>query len=102
MTEYRIKLLKQAEKDFYAYVSHIQTQYGMPLTALKHYEEISSVINSLKINPERYAIRQNLFLQQFGANVRRVNYKKMAIIYTIRNKTVYIHRVIAASMITEH
>ena len=99
MMEYRIKLLKQAEKDFYTYVSHIHTQYGMPITALKHYEEISAVINSLKINPERYAVRQNLSLQRYGTNVRRVNYKKMAIIYTVRNQTVYIHRVIAASMI---
>jgi mRNA-degrading endonuclease RelE of RelBE toxin-antitoxin system len=99
MTEYRIKLLKQAEKDFYTYVSHISVQYGMPTTALKHYEEISALINSLKANPERYAIRHNLSLQQFGTNVRRVNYKKMAIIYTIQNKTVYIHRIIAGKLL---
>ena len=80
MIEYRVKLLKQAEKDFYAYISHIQIEYGMPITALKHYEELSAVINSLKTNPERYPIRQSLFLQRYGTNVRRVNYKKMAII----------------------
>ena len=101
MIEYRIKLLKQAEKDFYAYISHIQAQYGMPITALKHYEELSAAINNLKTNPERYPIRQNLSLQRYGTNVRRVNYKKMAIIYTIDGLEVYIHRVIPSSMVVD-
>jgi plasmid stabilization system protein ParE len=101
MTEHSIQLLPQAEDDFYAYVSHISVQYGMPITALKHYEKISAVINSLKINPERYPVRCSLSLQQYGTNVRRVNYKKMAIIYTIDGFVVYVHRVVPASMIVD-
>jgi len=99
--EFRIKLLEQAEKDFYSYVSHIHSQYGMPITALKHYEELSAVINSLKTNPERYPIRENLSLQQYGNNIRRVNYKKMTIIYSIDGFVVYVHRVVAASMVID-
>jgi hypothetical protein len=35
----------------------------------------------------------------YGPNVRRMNYKKMAIIYTINQDTIFIHRVIASKMI---
>ena len=75
--------------------------YGMPQTSEKYVRELRAVIESLENNPERYPIRQNLSLQQYGTNIRRVNYKKMAILYSIDGLEIYVHRVIAASMVVD-
>lgn len=40
-------------------------------------------------------------IQKFGVFARRVNYKKMAVIFTIFNNTVYVQSVVAQSMITD-
>ena len=99
MKKYNVKLSKQAETDLYSYVNHISCEYGAPLTALKHYEELSGIINDLKTNPEQYSVRHTASLRRYGTNVRRINYKKMAVIYTIHNDLVYIHRIIAGALL---
>jgi hypothetical protein len=38
---------------------------------------------------------------QYGINARRINYKKPAIIYTVKQETVIIRRIIIASLIKE-
>ena len=73
----------------------------MPQTSEKYVRELRTVIESLEHYPERYPIHQNLSLQQYGNNIRRVNYKKMAIIYTIDSLEVYVHRIMPASMIID-
>jgi plasmid stabilization system protein ParE len=64
-------------------------------------KELKAKIKSLAKNPESYPIRFNLSLMQYGTDVRRINYKKMAIIYTVNDNTVDIHRIIASSLITD-
>ena len=71
-----------------------------PATATKHALEINNIIDDLSKNPFVYAVRNNTSLLKYGLNVRRVNYKRMAIIYTIPGDVVYIHRILAQSMIT--
>ena len=94
-----IKLSDQAEKDFYTYIDYIKNEYKSPLTAIRHYEELSKIINSLKIAALAYCVRSEQTLQIYGHFVRRVNYKKMAIIYSVYENTVYIHRIIAGALI---
>jgi len=97
---YQIKYSPGSKDDLRELAYTIAITYGMPKTAEKYVRELSDKILSLSKNPERYAIRTNRSLFQYGMNVRRVDYKKMAILYTINGDTVYIHRVIAGSMIT--
>ena len=97
---YRIKLSDEAKKDFDEYIYHIQTVYHAPITAIKHYAELLNCINSLKIFPERHLLQFSIFFLRFGPNVRRVNYKKMAIIYSVYGDTVYIHRIMPSNLIT--
>ena len=47
----------------------------------------------------RNAIRNEKSLLKYGFFVRRVNYKNMAILYTVFGDIVFIHRIIASSMI---
>ena len=98
---YHVKLLHQANEDLRELAYTIAYSYGMPMTAEKYVRELRAVIQSLEHYPERYPIRQNLSLQRYGTNIRRVNYKKMAIIYSIVGFVVYIHRVMPSSMVID-
>ena len=96
---YRLKLSTEAEKDFEIYIDYILIDCAMPITAAKHKADILEILFSLTENPQINPIRYSPFLHKFGKNVRRANYKKMAIIYTVNKGVIYIHRIIAASMI---
>lgn len=96
---YRIKFSDEAEKDFDEYLYHIRTVYHAPLTAIKHYVELTKAINSLKYFPESYPLQTGVSFLRYGSDVRRINYKRMAIIYTVHGDTVYIQRIIPANLI---
>jgi len=94
-----IEYSQEARNDLHELAYAITHLYGMPMTAEKYIRELRAEIEKLKQYPERNAVRDSRFLLQFGTNVRRVNYKKMAIIYTIHNDFVYIHRIIAGALL---
>ncbi|HAF62421.1 MAG TPA: hypothetical protein DCK95_08855 [Anaerolineaceae bacterium] len=97
---YHIKLSDEAKKDFDEYIHYIRGVYHAPLTAIKHYAGLTKTINSLKSFPESYPIQTGISFLRYGSNVRRINYKKMAIIYTVHGDIVYIHRIRPANLIT--
>ncbi|HHU27045.1 MAG TPA: type II toxin-antitoxin system RelE/ParE family toxin [Bacteroidales bacterium] len=97
---YRVKLSAEAVKDIDEYIGHIHYTYDAPLTAIKHYAGLTKAINSLRRFPSRHSIQTGASFFRYGVNVRRINYKKMAIIYTVSGDTVYIHRVVPSSLIT--
>ena len=96
---YEVIVLPAAEVEFYNYIDYIYYACDAPLTAIKHYNEILELLYSLEKHAEIYQIEYLPSLQKYGNNVRRLNYKKMSIIYTIRDKIVYVHRIMAASLI---
>ena len=96
---YRIELSEQADADLVQLAHTITYDFGSPLTSFKYVRELKEIINSLRQFPERNQVRDNRNLLQYGTNVRRINYKKMAIIYTIHNDLVYIHRIIAGALL---
>jgi hypothetical protein len=101
MKRYKIDLSEQAANDIDNFVDYIIFAYKAPITAKRHYDGLFKTIKSLSIVAENISISNIANFQQFGYNVRRINYKKMTIIYTIRFDVVYIHRVIAQTLITE-
>lgn len=101
MRQYHVVLSENAESDLQNYIDYITHACKAPLTALRHYESLFETLKSLKHSPESYSIQTRKSLQQFGANIRRVNFKKMAIIYSIHGDIVYIHRIVAGSLIIE-
>lgn len=102
MKNYSVVLSEQAESDFQKYVDYIMYECNAPITALRHYEELFATLNSLKHSSESFPLQTHpTLLRQFGFGVRRINYKKMAIIFTVHDSTVYIHRILAGSMIVD-
>ena len=73
----------------------------MPLTAVKHLAGIRKEIKKLETNAEIYALCSNRSLQKYGNNVRRVDYKRMAIIYTVSENVVSVKKIMPASMIID-
>lgn len=100
MKRYRVLLSQYAETDLQEYIDYIILDCNAPLTALKHYEDLFKTLKSLQRFPKSYPVQTGKFFLSFGTQVRRLNYKKMAIIYTVHSSIVYIHRIIASSLIT--
>jgi len=100
MRKYKIVYTQEASEDLDNLFNAIIVDYQSPLTAFRYTQGIINTIESLAIVPTAFAIRHNQSLQQYGFNVRRVNYKKMAIICTINDNMIFIHRIIAGSLIT--
>lgn len=101
MSSYEVILSEDAEADLQEYIDYILFDCQAPLTALRHYEAFFNVLNSLRHKPESRIIQIGKFFLRYGTNVRRVNYKKMTIIYTVHGAVVYIHRILASKLITD-
>jgi len=99
MIKFEVILSEDADNDINGYTDFIINEYNSPLTALRNYEGLFETIFSLEKIADKIPISQSKYLQQFGFNTRRVNYKKMTIIYTIHNNIVFIKRIVPQSLI---
>ncbi len=71
-----------------------------PITADKYIRGIYNAIKHLSIYGASVAVSEKeSLLLQYGLTVRNINYKKMAIIYTVENNIIIIQRIMAASLI---
>lgn len=98
---YKVEYSKQAEIDIDKLYNVITTEYKAPLTAFRYIQGLINTINRLKQNADIYAFYNSNFVKPYGYNVKRVNYKKMAIFFTVFERTVYIHRIIPSAIITD-
>jgi len=101
MNLYQILFTEEAKQDIKQLSDVIKHQYKSPLTAFNYLQGLVDEIKKLRVSAESYIIQTRKSFTKYGYNVRRVNYKKMAILYTVSNKTVYIHRVVPASTIAD-
>jgi plasmid stabilization system protein ParE len=99
MNRYDIVYSDDADRDLNNLFDVIFEEYAAPLTAYKYVEGVVNTVKSLSVFPEAYPIDYNQSLAQYGNEVRRINYKKMTIIYIVHNDTVYIQRIMAGSLI---
>lgn len=99
MDNYLVYLSELTETDIQDLADVIMYKYKAPTTSLKYIQELLNEIKKLQHSAETTSIQTRKSLAHYGANVRRANYKKMAIIYTVHQGTVYIHRLVAANMI---
>ena len=85
-------------RELFYFIAH---EKGMLITAKNYLQGLKEKIEFIADNPTAFAITHHNSLLKYGLDVRRANYKKMAIIYSIiEYDTIYIHRVVSANMIT--
>lgn len=64
----------------------------------KYMQELDNTVEKLSVYAN--AIGKNEYIQKmFGKKARHITYKKMAIVFFVEQKTIYIHRIIASSLI---
>ena len=100
MNKYTVVISEQAQQDLRDLSNIISFEYKSPANAVKYLREIYGEMGKLSTHAESYSIQASSYFSQYGFNVRRLNYKKMAIIYTVINNIAYIKRVVSASTIT--
>lgn len=98
--KYQLRYSDTALEDIRELRFVIRNIYKAPNTAIRYLQGLYNEISSLKTHPEHPPVHTSPFFLRYGANARRINYKKMAIIYTVHGDIVYIHRIIPANLIT--
>ena len=100
MKRYIIDLSEQAASDIDNFVDYIIFAYKAPITAKRHYDGLFKTIKSLQWLREIYRCTIILIFNNLGSMYNELITKKMTIIYTVHYDIVYIHRVIAQSLLT--
>ena len=100
MKKYRIEVSEMARADIIGLQNVIIYEYKSYKTAMSYVEGLEKTMYDLQTTAESFQLQNHPYFRKFGLFVYRINYKKMAIIYTVHNDLVIIQRVIPASLIT--
>lgn len=101
MNQFQILITEEAKHDIKQLSDVIKYQYKSPLTAFSYIQGLVDEINKLQLTAESYVIQTRKSFLIYGYNVRRINYKKMSILYSVSNYIVYIHRIVPSSTISD-
>ena len=101
MNHFKLRTTYQADFDIENLHFYIFEICKSPLTSRLYIEGIYSEILRLSFSADSFPVSTLNSVSKYGHNARRINYKKMSIVFTIHNDIVLIHRVIPASMLTE-
>lgn len=99
--KFRVFITKEAQADIDNLFNFIVTEYKTEQTANNYIDGLVIAIQELGYNGDIYRIQKSPFFEKFGTQIRRVNYKKMTIIYSIFVQTLYVRRILPASLILE-
>ena len=95
-----MKTTDTALQDIENVYDYIAYELFEPITADKYIRGIYDAIKHLSFYGTSLAAGERNFLSsQYGSTVRNINYKKMAIIYTVENDEIIIQRIMAAALI---
>ena len=98
MKKYDIIVNPEAEQDLINLIDYIENDCSAPLSAKRYSEGLKERILWLETGAEVFTVVPEL-TYEFGFEVRRLNYKKMTVLYTIKRDEVYILRILPSSMI---
>ena len=93
-----IRYSADAYNDIVKLNDYIVQQCCAPLTAKRYLAGLEQRILWLKQNADLFPIVPELSFQ-LGSPIRRLNYERIAILYSMTDEVVYIHRIIPQSMI---
>ena len=98
MRQFEISVTSKALSDVDKLRFAIIFKFRAPLTAKRYVEGLNKKVQSLKVGADAIQI-DKVFSAQYGFDVRRVNYKEMAILYSIEGNVVIIQRIIPQNMV---
>jgi len=98
---YHIHIKPRATIDIDSIIDYIEYELFNPITAKRFSKGINAMIDQLKLNAGIYAISTYKDVLKYDVFARHVIYKGFAIIYSIHDDLVLIHRIIHGSLIKE-
>ena len=100
MKKFKIVYSPKAVVDRDNLFNTIAYEFHASQTAIKYIQGIIDEIERLQYFPEAFPIKPDVHsLMQYGSFVRTITFKKMTIIYTVHDDVVYIHRIVASSLL---
>ncbi len=99
MKDFTVVISLQAFEDIEDITSYREKQLLLPLSSENFYIGIIKNIRQLKQDALLYPVSKRESLFRYAVNVRRFNYKGFAIIYSIENSKVIVHRITHGSLI---
>jgi plasmid stabilization system protein ParE len=90
--------LEQAQEDIAQLNDYIENRCLAPVTAFRYIEGLRGRIHWLRNNADIFPVVPELSFIM-GFSIRRLNYEKMTVLYSIEEDVVYIHRIIPQSMV---
>ncbi|MBQ7632292.1 MAG: type II toxin-antitoxin system RelE/ParE family toxin [Paludibacteraceae bacterium] len=98
MTRREVKMTDAALYDLFDLDYTIREEFLAPLTAERYLTGLKKQIIALSRTAELGSVQPKLSFDA-ATEIRRTNYKKMAILYSIEEDVVYVHRIIPQSMV---
>lgn len=98
MTQREVKMTDAALYDLFDLDYTIREEFQAPLTAERYLTGLKKQIIALSRTAELGSVQSELSFEA-ATEMRRTNYKKMAILYSIEEDVVYVHRIIPQSMV---
>lgn len=98
MKKYNIKLTEEAKQERKSLAYFIKDEVHAPLTAKRYMLGLEEEIKKLENSAGSLAVDEELS-RQLGMEVRRTNYKNMAIIFSVEEENAYIHHIIPQKMV---
>lgn len=93
-----IEYMEAAKVDIVRLNDFIENRCKAPLTAFRYLEGLEGRIQWLRGNADLFPIEPELTFSM-GIEIRRLNYEKMAILYSIDGDMVNIQRIIPQNMV---
>lgn len=98
MRKYIVKLTEEAIQERKSLARFIKEEVHAPLTAKRYMLGLEEEIKKLENSAGSLAVDEELS-RQLGMEVRRANYKNMAIILSVEEETAYVHHIIPQKMV---
>ena len=99
MTQREVKITDAALFDLFDLDYIIKQLYQAPLTAERYVTGLKKQIQGLTQVADLKVVQEDLS-KEYGTEIRRDNYKEMAILFSIENdEKVYVHRIIPQKLV---
>ena len=98
MGNYSVVFTTQTNLDITSLRNYILEECLSPLTAKQYIEALFVRIKWLEHNADVFAVVPELSVQM-GFDIRRLNFGNMAILFSIEDNCVYVHRIISQNMV---
>ena len=98
MKSFQISLTSKALSDVDKLRFAIVFKFRAPLTAKRYLKGLNDTIQSLKIGADSIQV-DDVLSAHYGLDIKRINYKEMAILFSVEEENVHIHRIMPQSMI---